>query len=128
MSNREGFSLIEVIVAMVILAIGILSMGASTGYVLTQVRAAELRTDRMVAVRQVSETLRALSWDDLPFACSGSTFTSGPFTVSCTIHAVPGAIDLRRVELISVGPGVQGRQVRTAIVDTTAIGIARPVQ
>jgi prepilin-type N-terminal cleavage/methylation domain-containing protein len=127
-TSRDGFSLIEMIVAMLILTVGILAMGASTGYVLGQVRAAELRTDRMVAVRQVAEMVRSVDFDELADACTGPAFNAGRYSVSCEVHAPTGELHLRRVELISVGPGMAGRRVQQGMVDTTAISISRPVQ
>lgn len=125
---RDGFSLIEVIVAMVILSVGILAMGASTGYVLTQVRAAELRTDRMTAVRQVAERLRGVDWADLDTACGSSPFVADGFTVSCSVSGVPGAINLKRVQLVSTGPGLSGGKVIASVADTMTIAIAGPAQ
>jgi prepilin-type N-terminal cleavage/methylation domain-containing protein len=125
-SQREGFSLIEVIVAMVILTVGILAMGASTGYVMTQVRAAQLRTDRMTAVHHVAERLREVDWDALDGACFGQTFTADRYTVTCTVSRPPGSVNLKRVDLVSTGPGFRGGRVQPVVVDTTMIGIARP--
>lgn len=125
--GREGFSLIEVIVALVILSVGVLAMGASTGFVLTQVRAAELRTDRMTAVHQVAERLRAVPWDDLETACAGQSFSTADFTVSCTVSQAPGIINLKRVQLVSTGPGFSGRRRVQSATDTMTIGIARPI-
>jgi prepilin-type N-terminal cleavage/methylation domain-containing protein len=126
-ARRNGFSLIEVIVAMVILSVGILAMGASTGFVLTQVRAAELRTDRMTAVQQAVERLRGVDWDDLEAVCGSQSFTLETFTVSCSVSSPPGAIHLKRVQLVSTGPGYRGGKLVRNVADTTAMGVARPL-
>jgi prepilin-type N-terminal cleavage/methylation domain-containing protein len=124
---RDGFSLIEVIVALVILTVGVLAMGASTGYVMTQVRAAELRTDRMTAIHQVTERLRAVPWDNLETACGGQSFAAAGFTVSCTVSTPPGANNLKRVQLVSIGPGFSAGRREQSVADTMTIGIARPI-
>lgn len=120
---RDGFSLIEVIVAMVILSVGLLAMGASTGYVLSQVKASELRSDRMIAVRQASEELRAIDFDDLGAACTGQTFNIGRYSVTCSVQA--SQLNLARVQLISTGPGFANRRLTASVPDTTVINIAR---
>jgi Tfp pilus assembly protein PilV len=126
-AQREGISLIEVIVAMLILSVGVLAMGASTGYVLSQVRAAELRTDRMTAVHQVAEQLRAVAWDDLESECSGQAVTALGFTVACSVSRPPGAFNLKRVDLVTTGPAFRRGGVVQNVTDTTTMGIARPI-
>jgi prepilin-type N-terminal cleavage/methylation domain-containing protein len=125
MAQRDGFSLIEVIVAMMILTVGILAMGASTGYVLNQVRASELRTDRVVAVRQAAEILRSEPWNSLLSGCGSAVDvdTGGRYTVTYQCPSVQG--NLARVHLISVGPGYAAGRLTPIVEDTTVINIRR---
>jgi prepilin-type N-terminal cleavage/methylation domain-containing protein len=127
-TRQPGFSLVEVIIAMMILSVGILAMGASTGHVMAQIQAAELRTERMGAVRQAAETLRGTSWDSLEQACAnaGTTFGSRNYTLSCSVHQPSN--NLKEITLVTVGPGFQGARFTTTVADTFAISIARPVQ
>jgi len=120
---KDGFSLIEVIVAIVILSVGILAMGASTGYVLNQVKASELRSDRMIAVRQASEELRAIDFNDLGAACGNQSFQIGRYAVTCSIQMAQP--NLARVQLISTGPGFAQGRLSASVPDTTVINIAR---
>lgn len=124
----NGFSLIEVIVALMILSVGILAMGASTGHVMAQIQAAELRTERMSAVRQAAETLRGTAWGILEVTCSnaGSTFDTDHYDVSCTVDQ-PSS-NLKAVRLITSGPGFTRGQFSTTVADTFVISIANPVQ
>jgi prepilin-type N-terminal cleavage/methylation domain-containing protein len=124
-AQRDGFSLVEVIIAMMILTVAILAMGASTGYVLTQVRSSELRTDRVAAVRQAAEVLRGEPWAALINGCGSAVDvdTGDRFTVT---YECPQVRDrLARVHLISVGPGYAGRRFVIAAHDTTVINIRR---
>lgn len=120
--RREGFGLIEVIIAMMILTVGILAMGASTGYILNQVRASELRTDRMVVVTQAAEQLRGSTWGNLPTTCNGLESPSDRFTVQCEFSA---SSNLARLSIISEGPAVVGGRVLPTARDTLVISIAR---
>lgn len=121
--GREGFSLIEVVVAMLILTIGILAMAASTGYILSEVRMAKFRSERNVAVGEVKQQLRGIDWDNLDGAC-GSAVTIGDYTVSCTVNQP--SVHLKEAILVSVGPGYSAGAVDLEVVDSTALLFARP--
>lgn len=123
--DRSGFSLVEVLIAILILSFGILALGSSTGYVLSQVQASELRSERTAAVRQAAEILGGTAWGSLETVCGDTTFTTDNYTVGCQVEA---SGDLKRVRLISTGPGLQdGRMVQVKL-DTFAISFAQPVQ
>jgi prepilin-type N-terminal cleavage/methylation domain-containing protein len=122
--QRHGFGLIEVIVAMIILTVGVLAMGASTGFILNQVRAAELRTDRMVVVSEAAEQLRVSGWTGLSAACNALESASDRFTVTCELSVTT---NLARIRIISVGPSVVGGRVKAAVQDTALISMARPL-
>lgn len=121
MTARQGFSLIEVIIAMLILSVAVLAMGASTGYVFAQVRGAELRTERTMAVRQVAERLRAVAWTDLATECAGIEFQQGHYTVTCSFDT--GSANPARLQLTSEGPDLGGG----GAIRTDLIQIARPM-
>jgi prepilin-type N-terminal cleavage/methylation domain-containing protein len=122
MERREGFGLIEVMIAMLILTVGVLAMGASTGYILNQVRASELRTDRMVVVTQAAEQLRGSTWGNLPTTCQDLESPSDRFTVECELAL---SSNLALLSIISEGPAVVGGRVVPTARDTLVIGIAR---
>jgi Tfp pilus assembly protein PilV len=53
-NNPGGFSLVEVVVAILVLSFGLLAMAASTGYVATQLRSTTWDTQRNLARQQSS--------------------------------------------------------------------------
>lgn len=124
MASRSGFSLIEVMVSMVILSAGVLAMGASTGYMLTQVRSAELRGERNVAVREVAQQLRSVDWANAESACANS-YSVGDYTVTCSVTTP--SLHQKKVEIVSVGPGFSRGAVNLSVADTTAIVLSEPV-
>lgn len=126
-NHPSGFSLVEVMVAMIILTVGVLALGASTGHVMAQIQASDLRTERMTVVRQATETLRGTAWDALETACAGALpgVGTGHYSVSCTV-AQP-ATNLKWVELVTTGPGFQGGQYVPSVMESTSISIAEPV-
>ena len=97
--DRGGFSLVEVMIALVILTIGVLGLAATTMYVVRQTTLAEITTERSAAVQSVIEELRATDYDLL---VSGSD-SVGLFAVSWTVTA---GNRTKLVEIITTGPGL----------------------
>lgn len=116
----------EVMISILILTVGVLAMAASTGYILSLVRQSTFRTERTVAVREVSEQLRATDWASINGTCDGVTeFTVGDYIVRCETQQP--AMHLKQVRLISQGPGYAPGGSVQQITDTTAIVLAEPM-
>lgn len=123
--DRSGFSLVEVILAMLILAVGVLAMGASTGFIMNQVNAASLRTERAVSVREATELLRTVPWDDLESECADLfPIASNGFSVDCVF--VTTRLQLKDLQIITDGPGYAGGRIQTGVKDTLMITRAQP--
>lgn len=125
MEIREGFSLVEIVVAMMILTVGILAMGVSSSFILNQVRASQLSSERVAAVRDAAETLRAVPWASLATECANTTFEMDPYTVECSVLAPQSSNTLQVLQLVSEGPGFQAMRMQPAVSDTFVISIAR---
>lgn len=96
---RRGFTLVEVMVALVIFTIGVLALAGTTVFVVRQTTLAEVTTERSAAVQEVVEQLRAADFDAI---ANGST-TVGPYDVTWTV------VQGNRSKLVSiqtVGPGL----------------------
>lgn len=98
--RTSGFTLIEVIVAIVILAVGLMGLAGATTYIVRQVLVSELRTERMLAVQSAIERIRAAGHGEL---LAGSD-TTGDFTVEWTTPSLGS--NVQTVQLISMGPGL----------------------
>lgn len=124
MMTRAGFSLVEVMVALVILTVGVLAMATTTGWVGLQVHAADVRTERNVAYQQVIESLRALNYDSVKDRAYSSAETIGAFKVWWEVDSL--AWGLANVELYTEGPGWANGVRSTTARDTISVRIARP--
>lgn len=124
-AQQPGFSLVEIIIAMLVLTMGLLAMAASTGYVATQIRAANLRGERAFAVEQVAERLRASPFETLASREQGAAETVGSFSVWWSIDSP--SHHLRQITLVSQGPGYrQGIGWTPNASDTISFSILRP--
>jgi len=100
--SRGGFSLIEVIIATVILTAGLLGMAGTTGYIVRTVTLSDLMTERSTAFQTVVDRLQSLPYDSVTsgadsvgiFAVSWTTTTDGPQN--------------KILSVVTVGPGLSG--------------------
>jgi prepilin-type N-terminal cleavage/methylation domain-containing protein len=99
-SSRGGFSLVEVVVAMLVLTVGLLALAAGTGWVIRSVEVARIETARSAALQSGIEQVRGTPFDDL---AAGSA-TVGNYQV--TWREVEATNRSRLFEFAVVGPGV----------------------
>lgn len=97
--SRGGFTIIEVIIAVVVLTSGVLGMAGTTAWVVRQVTLAQATSDRAAALQSSIERLRGYDFDSL----AAGTDNIGPFSVSWT---VTGAPPVRTVVVVTTGPGL----------------------
>ena len=120
--GTQGFSIVEIVVAIMVLAVGVLAMAGTTVVVVRQTLVAEVISTRAAAVRTTIESLKALPFDNVR---NGSD-SIGKFDVNWTITE-----DKRwkSVELVSVGPGLESKSgfptVSPAVPDTAVYWVIR---
>ena len=119
--RANGFTLVEIMIATMILTVGLLAMAASTGYISTNLRSSKFDTQRQHEKEMVIEKLRGSVYNTL---AAGSQ-TVDKFSFTWTVSA-PN-INSTRVQLITSGPGVRlGRGSKTTVVDTLYFDIMSP--
>jgi prepilin-type N-terminal cleavage/methylation domain-containing protein len=98
--RRAGFSMVEVIIAMVILAIGVLGLAGTTAYIVRNVSYGDLMTERAAAFQTVVDRVQSLPFDQVG---SGSD-SVGVFWVTWT--SVLDGPQNKIVTIVTTGPGV----------------------
>ena len=98
---RAGFTMVEVIAAIVILAVGVLGLAGTTAYVVRQVTLANVMTERSVGLQTVIEKVQAMPYDSV----GSGTDTVGKFVVTWSSATETAASKL--VTIITTGPGLQ---------------------
>jgi prepilin-type N-terminal cleavage/methylation domain-containing protein len=124
--TRDGFTLLEVVVALLLLTAGLLAVAGGTAHTLTQMSLAQARTARMAAIQTAAERVRAVGYGSLASACGSGSLVTGRYTVDCTVSQVGS--DLKSVYLISDGPGLRHGRIGGSVVDTFVIRIAEPAE
>ena len=97
---RGGFTIIEVIVAMMILVVGVLGLAGATGQIIRQITFADLESERAVAFQTVINRMQSLPYANVV----DGTATIGVFDVSWAV-ANSGS-QSKIVTITTVGPGV----------------------
>lgn len=124
LAPRAGMSLVEVIVAMLILTLGVLAVAATTGFIFAQLRDASATAGSATAVQDVVERLRATPFDQIASRPENQAETVGRYRVWWTARPTENLVEL---EVVVEGPG--GTRAGGADVlrrDTVVTSIVRP--
>lgn len=122
--GRDGFTVIELLVALVVLSVGLLAMASVMGTLILQTRTADIRTERSFAVQQVAERLRAQAFGSINDRAEADAVTVGSYDVWWT--TTDGTSTKRQIDVFTLGPGfVPGRGFTDAKRDTFQITLAR---
>jgi prepilin-type N-terminal cleavage/methylation domain-containing protein len=124
MSNRNGFTLIELVCALMILTVGILALATTTAYTAVQIRSADLKTSRALAVTQTVEQIRAMKFDSVAAVSSANFVTIQGFKVWRDVTSTNN--NLKSVLLYSEGLGYKPRSGWNTVRDTFVLSLIRP--
>jgi prepilin-type N-terminal cleavage/methylation domain-containing protein len=119
-SGRRGFSLVEVIIAMVILTVGVLGLAGATGQIVRQITLSDLITERSIAFQTIVERVQAMPYDNVG---TGSD-SVGIFAIRWS--SVDNGGQSKTVTMITVGPGLGALQTNNPQrVDTFSFRVLR---
>jgi len=122
--RQGGFSLVEMIVAMLVLTVGLLALAGASGLFTTQIHVADLRTERMAAVQSVVEELRATAFEEIDDLEQDSARTVGAFRIWWEVDRP--AINLAYLTVHSSGPGfVSGQGWSNAVTESVEVSLSR---
>lgn len=120
---RAGFSLVEVIVALLIFTVGVLGLAGTTGYVMRQSQLSSIATERAQVLQAVIERLNAMEYADV---VAGS-WTVGTYSARWTVDAQNSS---KEIVITTTGPGVVTGgglpEISNSVVRTFTYRILRP--
>lgn len=124
---RAGFSFVELVMALLVLAFGVVGLATTTLLVSRQLTLAEVTGIRATALQSTIERIRATPYDSI--SVGGDTI--GPMTVSWTATTTPRQTKI--VRIVTVGPGLasisEGQSspiMSSAVADTVLYVLLRP--
>jgi prepilin-type N-terminal cleavage/methylation domain-containing protein len=97
--GQKGFTIVEVIIATVILAVGLLGLAGTTVLIIKQTTLADVTSDRAAALQSTIEQIRSVPFDSVE---AGSE-TSGLYEVAWSIT---DGNRWKSVEVVTTGPGL----------------------
>jgi prepilin-type N-terminal cleavage/methylation domain-containing protein len=106
-TTRGGFSMVEVIVAIMVLAIGVVGLAGTTAYIVRQITLADLMTERSAAFQTIIDRLQSQPYANV----TSGTDSIGVFRIRWT--STDDGPQNKIVQLITVGPGLGGALVPT---------------
>lgn len=98
--GNRGFTIVEVIISMVILAVGVLGLAGTTGYIVRQITLADLMTERAAAFQTTIDRIQSMPYDNV----TSGTDSVGVFYVRWT--AVDNGAQNKLVTILTAGPGL----------------------
>ncbi|MEX2470613.1 MAG: prepilin-type N-terminal cleavage/methylation domain-containing protein [Gemmatimonadota bacterium] len=120
---RAGFTMVEIIIAIVILTMGLLGLAGSTGYLVRTVTLGDLLTERTFASQTIIDRLQSLPYANVV----NGTDTIGVFAVDW--DAVDDGPQSKILTVVTVGPGLSPNGMGTlapAVADTFVFRVLRP--
>lgn len=132
-STRGGFTLVELVVALVVLTIGMMGLASAAGYATTQVRSSAIRTQRTAAIESVVEELRTRNSNRKAFddSLSSLPYASAQMygAVKAWYDVAPDGVNGKRVSIYTTAPQYMSKLGwRTSGVDTFVVELYRPVK
>ena len=117
-----GFTIVEVLIAIVILAVGMLALATTSIVATTQVKIADLKTERSIAMQQAVERLRAMPFDSVRSRPQSSALQFGSYRVWW--DETPQGRYLSTITVVTEGPGYRsGSGWTPAVRDTLVVDI-----
>lgn len=102
--SRQGFTLIETIIALVILSVGILAVATLSSTSIWQVRRGQDLTNAAMAAQQVMEQIATTPFDSVALGTDSDTVTMGgiQYTVVWTVTDVTDSLASGNAQLKSI--------------------------
>jgi prepilin-type N-terminal cleavage/methylation domain-containing protein len=121
--GQAGFTIVEVIVAIIILATGLLGLAGTSVLIIRQTTLADLSSDRSVALQSTIEKIRATPFDSVQAGSESSDL----FDVA---WSVTDGGRWKNVDIVTKGPGLSTSEgfpmIDPSVVDTFSFRIISP--
>ena len=109
--GRQGFTLIEVLIAMAIFSLGMLAVGTLQITSTNSNASARIHTEEYTWVVDQLERLTALDYDDTDLTAGDHSVVQGPYTVSWTVVDDTPVAGAKRIAVTADGSHSRARPI-----------------
>ena len=109
MTNERGFTIIEVLIAVVVLTVGVMAMVTTAALTTRMITQGQIDTESTALAAQQFEIVRGQA--GCPAAGAGGTSTAGPYALKWSASAIGFAG--RQITLEIAQPSMRGTVTRT---------------
>ena len=114
--GQQGFTLIEVLIAMAIFSIGILAVGAMQINSTNSNASARIHTEEYTWVVDQIERMTALDYEHGDLDPGDHSIAQGPYTVDWTVVDNTPVTGAKRITVTADGPHAQARPITIAFI------------
>lgn len=107
----QGFTLVEVLIALAIFSLGILAVGAMQITSTNTNTGARIHTEESTWVVDQIERMTALSYDDAVLDAGTQSVVQGPYTISWTVVDDSPAAGAKRIAVTATGAHPRARPI-----------------
>ncbi len=123
--GRQGFTIVEIVIALIVLTVGVLGMAGTTAYVIRQVTLADVMTKRAAAFQTTIDHLQAIPYANV----TAGSDSLGDYAIRWT--AVDDGSQSKIVTIVTVGPGLANVAgtlpfLASQVADTFKFRVLRP--
>ena len=108
---QQGFTLIEVLIAMAIFSLGIMAVGAMQINSNNSNASARIHTEEYTWVVDQIERLTALPYDDADLTAGDHSVVQGPYTVEWTVADDDPVVGAKRIAVTADGSNRRARPI-----------------
>lgn len=112
--ERGGFSLVELVIAVLILTVGVLGLAGTTAYVVRQVDLSRINSERAAAVQTAVEYVRSIPYASV----TDDSTVAGRYRVKWEVE---NSQYQKRLRFITAGPGAATGEGGSTIIASTVV-------
>ena len=126
--RERGISLVEVVIAMTILSVVLITLGGLMFDVARQTQSSAATTYRAAAVQQAAAWIEGLPWNDINGTSGCSSLSMGPLDFDRCVSVYDTTTSMKRVTVVITPTGTLTAQPDTVVLYRNQARLRSPLQ